>query len=191
MASFSARATRNIPSSPPTARGPVSRQPCFPRRKTPECLSARTRRRAHRAPSEREAAPGLRQLLECASPLALWHGARSPIAPEDWRSPKRWREFVRKARVAGTILSPESSGPRHWRAFARNAPEETAGRIARVTAPAARASAAMCALSAAARSRAAPSGRCDCGRAARKTRTLRAHPTIRGSAVCPRPIPRG
>jgi hypothetical protein len=39
-----------------------------------------------------DAAQILRKVLDCGSPLPLFHfGTADPKAPEDWRTPRRWR----------------------------------------------------------------------------------------------------
>src|SRR6266508_2594219 len=73
------------------------------------------------APPSHEPLPKIREVLECASPLALWQRARNgrrakPClslsmlegkAPEDWRTPRRWRANGRPTPVRYPNERPE------------------------------------------------------------------------------------
>ncbi len=58
--------------------------------------------------------PECRQVLECASPLALGDGSGRPKAPEDWRTPRREMLFRGSLILAGAGLTGQDGVDTVW-----------------------------------------------------------------------------
>jgi len=90
--------------TPRRCRAPSSVGPWLPSRVPPEEKAAE----GCRSP-RRKRWPEDRQVLDCASPLALFKGARRPTAAEDGRSPRRCRAQASACWVQGPSAGPKGT----------------------------------------------------------------------------------